>query len=297
MAQLTWDTDGRRFYETGTKHGILFVKEGGNYQTGVAWNGLSGVSENPSGADENAIYADDMKYLSLRAVEIEEGSISAYTYPDEWGVCDGSVSVENKLVVHQQVRKPFGLVWETVLGNDTDFDGFATKLHLIYNATASPSQKEYATINDSPEAIEFSWDYSCTSEDPDSEDGNLRPTASFEIASKVFNNTLGVYEDNPLYTTVWEIVSGIMGNPTLPSMQNLVGLAKGTVTAAAGQNGVIEFSPVAYTYTAATVTTGDSVEANTYYERSGTGTTSDPYVYTLTEDTTFQSGKTYYTRA
>lgn len=164
MARLTWDDTGNRIYETGTKQGVLFPKQttGNWYETGVAWNGLTAVSESPSGAEETALYADDVKYLSLRSNEEFGATVEAYTYPDEWAECDGSASLAEGVYVGQQTRLGFGLAYVTTVGNDQKGNDYGYKLHLIYNAMASPSEKSYATINDSPEAITFSWELTTT---------------------------------------------------------------------------------------------------------------------------------------
>ena len=163
MTALVWDQTGDRLYETGTKNGVLYPKDAsGNYETGVAWNGLTGVTETPSGADATALWADDDKYLELRAKEEFGGSISAYTYPDEWEQCNGEAEPVSGIVIGQQTRHPFGLCYRTVKGNDTLRDDYGYKIHLIYNATVSPSERAYTTENDSPEAIEFSWEFTTT---------------------------------------------------------------------------------------------------------------------------------------
>lgn len=163
MAKLVWDTTGERFYETGLKQGVLYVLSAtGEYKPGVAWNGLSSVSESPSGAEANAIYADDIKYLNLYSAEEFGATVEAYTYPDEWGQCDGSADIADGVTLGQQDRKTFGLCYRTVLGNDVDGDNHGYKLHLIYGCKASPSERQYQTINDSPEAITFSWEISTT---------------------------------------------------------------------------------------------------------------------------------------
>lgn len=159
MGPLTWDETGERLYETGTKQGVLYVmNDEGAYGDGVAWNGLTAVTESPSGAEETALYADDIKYLSLRSAEEFGATIEAYTYPDAWGECDGSVDLAPGVSIGQQTRKAFGFCFRSVLGNDVKGNDYGYKLHLIYNATASPSERAYATINDSPEAITFSWE-------------------------------------------------------------------------------------------------------------------------------------------
>ena len=167
MARLTWDDTGNRIYETGTKQGVLFRKQtvGNWYENGVAWNGLTAVSESPSGAEETALYADDVKYLSLRSNEEFGATVEAYTYPDEWAECDGSAELGplgSGVYVGQQTRRGFGLAYVTTVGNDQAGNDYGHKLHLIYNAMASPSEKSYATINDSPEAITFSWELTTT---------------------------------------------------------------------------------------------------------------------------------------
>lgn len=160
MPRLNWDQVGERYYETGTKNGVLYPQNSsGAYPLGVAWNGLTGVTESPSGGDPNDVYADDMKYLSLRGAEDFGGTITCYYYPDEWEACDGSAEPVAGVVIGQQVRTPFGLVYKSVKGNDTLKDAYGYKLHLIWNATASPSERAYQTINDSPEAIEFSYEF------------------------------------------------------------------------------------------------------------------------------------------
>lgn len=159
MGPLTWDETGERLYETGTKQGVLYVmNDEGAYGGGVAWNGLTAVTESPSGAEETALYADDIKYLSLRSAEEFGATIEAYTYPDAWGECDGSVDLAPGVSIGQQTRKAFGFCFRSVQGNDAKGNDYGYKLHLIYNATASPSERAYATINDSPEAITFSWE-------------------------------------------------------------------------------------------------------------------------------------------
>lgn len=180
MAALTWDGSGERLYETGVDRGVLYVMgAGGTYGTGVAWNGLTGVTESPSGAEETALYADNIKYVSLYSAEEFGATIEAYTYPDEFAECDGSAELVGGVTVGQQARKTFGLCYRTLLGNDTDGQSHGYKLHLIYGATASPSEKAYATVNDSPEAITFSWEITTT---PVNVTG-MSPTASITIDS------------------------------------------------------------------------------------------------------------------
>lgn len=161
--KLVWDQVGERLYETGVRNGILFVlNNNGTYPLGVAWNGLTALTESPSGAEETPLYANDGKYLSLMSAEEFAGTIEAYTYPDEFGVCDGSAEIAPGIIVGQQNRKSFGLAYRTALGNDIEGSEFGYKLHLIYGGKIAPSEKGYTTINDSPEAITFSWAMSTT---------------------------------------------------------------------------------------------------------------------------------------
>lgn len=160
---IDWDEAGKRLYETGTRRGVLYPRNAnGQYGNGVPWNGLTGVSESPSGAEETALWADDQKYLSLYSAEEFGATIEAYTYPDEWAECDGSKEIAPGVMVGQQARKGFGLSYRTVLGNDEQGESYGYKLHLLYGGMASPSEKSYATINDSPEAITFSWTVTTT---------------------------------------------------------------------------------------------------------------------------------------
>lgn len=163
MSKLVWDKSGERFYETGVKNGVLYLKdEAGAFTNGVAWNGLTAVTESPSGAEASPLYADDIKYLNLVSNEEFGATIEAYTYPEEFAVCDGSASIATGVYIGQQTRKEFGMCYKTVLGNDAEFNDYGYKLHLIYNALAAPSEKGYSTINDSPEAITFSWEVTTT---------------------------------------------------------------------------------------------------------------------------------------
>lgn len=179
MSKLVWDATGERLYETGVKMGVLYVQTAGEYPKGVAWNGLTAVTESPSGAEATPLYADDTKYLNLMSNEEFGATIEAYTYPDEFMECDGSASLATGVYIGQQARKPFGMCYRTVLGNDTETNDHGYKLHLIYGALAAPSEKAYATINDSPEAITFSWEVTTT---PVNVTGH-KPTASITIDS------------------------------------------------------------------------------------------------------------------
>ena len=162
MAKIVWDKTGERLYETGVKNGVLYVQEGGAYPKGVAWNGLTAVTESPSGAEATPLYADDIKYLNLLSAEEFGATIEAYTYPDEFAECDGSAALADGVMIGQQPRKAFGLCYRTTIGNDTNGNDYGYKLHIIYGALAAPSEKAYATINDSPEAITFSWEVTTT---------------------------------------------------------------------------------------------------------------------------------------
>lgn len=180
MAKITWDNVGERYYETGVKKGVLYPQAtGGVYPKGVPWNGLTAVTESPSGAEATPLYADDIKYLNLMSVEEFGATVEAYTYPPEFEECDGSAELATGVIIGQQPRKPFGLSYVTTLGNDTDGTKHGYKLHIIYGALAAPSEKAYATINDSPEAITFSWELTTT---PVAVTGH-EPTASLVIDS------------------------------------------------------------------------------------------------------------------
>ena len=180
MPKLIWDKVGERLYETGVKRGVLYVQNSeGGYGTGVAWNGLISVTESPTGAEPNPQYADDIKYLNLASAEEFEATIEAYTYPDEFAACDGSVELAPGVYVGQQNRKGFGMSYCTTIGNDVDGTDYGYKIHIIYGALASPSEKGYQSINDTPEAITLSWDITTTP----AEIPGKRPSASIVIDS------------------------------------------------------------------------------------------------------------------
>ena len=212
MAKIVWDKTGERFYETGVNKGVLYPQgEGGTYPKGVAWNGLTAVTESPSGAEATPLYADNIKYLNLMSVEEFGATIEAYTYPDEFAECDGSAELTAGVMIGQQPRKTFGLSYVTTLGNDTVGNKYGYKLHIIYGALAAPSEKAYATINDSPEAITFSWEVTTT---PVSVEG-FEPTASLVIDStKVDAEKLAALEAK-LYGTESE-------EPSLPLPDEIV---------------------------------------------------------------------------
>lgn len=163
MAAITWDAAGERLFETGVDHGVLYpISSSGTYDNGVAWNGLSAITESPSGAEATAVWADNIKYVNLLSAEEFGATVEAYTYPDEFAICDGTAELVDGVIVGQQARKVFGLCYRTKIGNDVDGNNHGYKLHLIYGAQASPSEKAYSTINDSPEAISFSWELTTT---------------------------------------------------------------------------------------------------------------------------------------
>ena len=197
MSKLVWDNTGERLYETGVSKGVLYIPTEGVYSKGVAWNGLTAVTESPSGAEATPLYADDIKYLNLMSNEEFGCTIEAYTYPDEFAECDGSASLSDGVYIGQQARKTFGFCYRTVIGNDTENNDHGYKLHLIYGCLAAPSEKSYATINDSPEAITFSWEVSTT---PVNVTGH-KPTACITIDSTKVNPTKLTELENKLYGT------------------------------------------------------------------------------------------------
>lgn len=219
MAVLQWDQVGERLYETGVDRGVLYTPVGGVYSSGVAWNGLVSVSEAPSGAEATAQYADNIKYLNLVSAEEFGATIEAFTYPTEWGQHDGSAAPSIGISVGQQARKPFGLAYRTRLGNDVSGTDFGYKLHLVYGALAAPSEKAFTTINDSPEAITFSWEITTT---PVPVTG-FKPTAILTIDStKVSASSLQTLED-ALYGTAGT-------SPRLPLPDEVIAMFAGTQT-------------------------------------------------------------------
>ena len=213
MTKLNWDVQGERYYETGVSKGVLYPFKEGKYSNGVAWNGLTAVTESPSGAEPTPLYADNIKYLNLLSNEEFAATVEAYTYPDEFAECDGSAELAAGVSVGQQKRIPFGMSYVTKVGNDTDGQDYGYKIHLIYGALAKPSQKNYATINDNPEAITFSWELSTTPVAVP----NLKPTACITIDStKVGSDKLKKIEDK-LYGTESE-------EATLPTPTELAAL-------------------------------------------------------------------------
>lgn len=222
MSRLIWDAIGEKFYEMGTKMGVLYpMKENGTYENGVAWNGLTAVTESPSGAEETKLYADDIKYASLRSAEEYAYTIEAYTYPPEWEPCDGSAQVATGVTIGQQKRKGFGFSWVTTVGNDVS-DEVGKKIHIAWNSTASPSEKSYASINDSPDAITFSWECSTS---PVNVSG-FRPTSHMEIdCSKLKADTVKAIEDK-----LWGTENA---DATLPTPAEIITLVTTSEAAAA----------------------------------------------------------------
>ena len=204
--KLVWDADGERLFETGVNQGVLYpMNSSGIYPLGVAWNGLTGVTESPSGAEPNPLYADNIKYLNLMSAEEFGATVEAYTYPDEFEACDGSATLATGVQVGQQTRQGFGLSYKTLLGNDTDGSDYGYKLHLVYGAKASPSEKSYETVNESPDAITFSWDITTT---PVAVPG-MKPSASLTIDSTKVNGAALTALEDILYGTAG-------GDPRLP---------------------------------------------------------------------------------
>ena len=213
MTRITWDNVGERFYETGVEHGVLYPYKNDAYQNGVAWNGLTNVSESPEGAEATPLYADDIKYLNLISNEEFKATIEAYTYPDEFAECDGSASLAQGVMVGQQKRIPFGFSYVTKIGNDTDGTDKGKKYHIVYGATAAPSEKSYATINDSPEAITFSWEISTV---PIEIGEGFRPTAHIVIDTVKVN-------DSSKIEALEAILYGDASNPpTIPTVAQLM---------------------------------------------------------------------------
>ena len=197
MSLLVWDAIGEHFYETGIDHGVLYPADGNAYPKGYAWNGLTSVSESPSGAEDTALYADNIKYLTLKSAEEFGMTIEAYTYPDQWEECDGTATLADGVKIGQQTRKKFGLSYRTRIGNDVAGDALGYKIHLVYGCSASPSERGYQTVNDSPEAISFSWTVTTT---PVNLNG-FKPVSLITIDStKVDATKLGQLEDK-LYGT------------------------------------------------------------------------------------------------
>jgi len=229
MSKLVWDKTGEHFYETGVDHGVLYVYDetltGDNkYGDGVVWNGLTSVSENPSGAEPMALYADNIKYLNLMSAEEFACTIEAYTYPEEFGECDGSAEISDGIYGHQQKRKMFGFCYRTRIGNDVSQDDLGYKIHIVYGCLASPSERSYATVNDSPEAITFSWEVNTTPVEIGTISGTAyKPTAYLEIDSTKIDSAKLTILENKLYGT--DGTGGSSGTaPKLPLPSEIVAL-------------------------------------------------------------------------
>lgn len=264
MSKLVWDAIGERFYETGTKKGVLYPQVGSAYPKGVVWNGLTAVTESPEGGEATAIYADDIKYLNIRSVEDYGATIEAYTYPDEFADCDGSRTVAPGVTIGQQPRKPFGFSWVTTVGNDVDYDEHGYKIHLVWGATASPSEKSYATINDSPEAITFSWEVDTIPV----EVPGYKPTSHMEIDSaKTDPEALAALEDI-LYGTA-------SADARLPLPAEVISIVGG--------------SAVTYVYTVVTPVGTENPSTEGWYVRLGND-------FIKSTDTTVITGTVYFER-
>lgn len=218
MSKLVWDKTGERLYETGTSKGVLFVQDdNGDYEEGVAWNGLVSVKQNNDGAEPTDLYADNIKYLSLMSAENHKGSIDAFTYPEEFEECDGSAAINPGVYIGQQTRKQFGLVYCTIVGNDTLGNAYGEKMHFVYNAKVSPSERSYETVNEDPEAITFSWEYSTTPVEL-SELG-LDPSAGITISKTEVGEAK--------YKELQDLVYGTEETePSMPSIAEIITLTK-----------------------------------------------------------------------
>lgn len=219
--KLVWDQFGEKTYETGVEKCVLYtMPAAGGYTKATAWNGVTKVNENPSGAESTPVYANNSKYLNLISAEDFAATVEAYTYPDEFAECDGSAEVVAGVTIGQQARKPFGFCYKTRIGNDTEADGHGYKIHVVYNCTASPSAKDYTTVNETPEAMNFSWEFSTTPVDVE----GYKPTSTITINStKVTAEILKKVED-ALYGTTTVAAS-------LPSLETLIALVKGSPAA------------------------------------------------------------------
>ena len=284
MSKLIWDEQGAKKFEAGTDHAVLYPISSGAYPNGVAWNGITAVNESPEGGDAQDFYADNIKYGSLRGAENFNGSIECYTYPDEWKECDGRKELVQGVTIEQQNRKAFGLSYRTLIGNDTDGLDYGYTLHLVYNATASPSQKSRSTINESPEAGTMSYEFKTTPV-PVTAIDNAKATSHIEIDSTKFISN----EDKAKLAALEAVLYGTNSVPGSPAVYE--------------EDTAETFSPNKeyYTESEGTYTKFDQFEETsdvsfqqdkTYYERSGS---SGSYVYTATSDVTMDAEKTYYT--
>lgn len=249
---IEWDKAADRLYETGVDHVVLYKQNSnGEYPLGVAWNGVTGITESTSGAEETKLWADNIKYLSLRSAEEISATLEAYTYPDAWKECDGRRTLATGVEVSQQVRKAFGLAYRTILGNEIEDNDYSYKIHLFYNLTAAPSERAYATVNDSPEAITFSWELSST---PISMPNGLKASALITIDASTADPTKLAALESILY--------GNAGTVTYTATEDETPQSGKTYYTRSGTEG-------AYIYTEFTGTTFES--GTTYYEKSTTG--------------------------
>ena len=266
MSVLKWDQVGERLYQTGVKKGVLYPQVNKAYPKGVAWNGLTGFTESPDGAEANDIYADDIKYLSIRSTENFKCTISAYTYPDEFAECNGEATLMDGVTIGQQPRKPFGFSCVTTVGNDTEFDDHGYIIHLVWGASASPSEEDHQTINDSPEAIEFSWEIDTIPVAVDIQGTKHKATAHMEINSTKATDAQMKAIEAVLYGTE-------NAEPRLPLPGEVVSIMQ------SASGGYVEFEGTEFT------------AGTTYYERTGTA---GNYIYAPTSDSTYDPQKTYY---
>ena len=198
MAVLTWDQTGEKLYETGVQKGVLYPMNGAVYGDGVAWNGLTAVNETPSGAESTKLYADDIKYLDIRSAEEFGATIEAYSSPEEFDACDGTAELADGVNIGQQNRKGFGFCYRSTIGNDTEYNNYGYKLHIIYGLTASPSERSYSSVNDSPEAATLSWEVSSTPVNV----AGFKPTSIITINSKKINPQALKEIEDTLYGTL-----------------------------------------------------------------------------------------------
>ena len=224
LTPITWDDTGKRFYETGVDHGVLYTYSSGTskYENGVAWNGLTAITESPSGAEATALWADNIKYANLISAEEFGGTIEAYTYPDEFMACDGFANLADGVSVGQQNRATFGLAYRTLVGNDTESTDHGYKLHLLYGCLASPSEKAYATVSDSPEAITFSWEFTTTAVTVP----GMKATACITIDSRTADPTALQKLEDALYGTNVS-TTNVAESPYLPMPSELVEMFQG----------------------------------------------------------------------
>lgn len=268
MSALVWDKTSEHLYETGNDHAVVYPYNSTSkaYDSGVAWNGITGITESPSGADETALYADNIKYLSLRSAEEYGMTVTAYTYPDEFAELDGSAFAEDLpgVRIYQQARKTFGMSYRTIIGNDTESNDHGYKLHLVYGLTASPSERGYSTVNDSPEAIEFSWEMTGV---PVAITG-YKNSCLITIDSTAFSTT----EKAAKLKALEDVLYGTDGEVTYPEKTGLT----------------------ADSYNEADPQGSENPHDLGWFERTGTGTEMDPYVYSVSADTSVNNEKTYW---